>query len=105
MEIILDKEEYLKLCKQVWKRDKYKCRNPLCKKRGNFSPHHIVFRSKIRMDASFNLVTLCQKCHSMAHNHELKIINTHVGDFPEMTDANYPLTFCYKKAGKSVSEK
>ncbi len=30
-------------------------------------PHHIIFKSKIRLDVIWNLITLCRECHRLVH--------------------------------------
>lgn len=43
------------------------CEHPNCNKKAWLGPHHIVFRSKIRLDVPENLISLCQKHHEHAH--------------------------------------
>ena len=46
-------------------RDKGKCRS--CGLRSTLQVHHIVFRSHGGPDETWNLVTLCESCHSGIH--------------------------------------
>jgi len=73
MSLRIEQEEYKKLCKQVLERDGYKCRNPRCRLRNNLSVHHIIYRSELGEDASYNLCALCVDCHSAVHNYKLYI--------------------------------
>jgi hypothetical protein len=67
----LPPEEYHALCLVVFGRDHYRCRH--CKYRQNLTAHHIIFRSEGGPDATWNLVTLCDRCHSAVHRYELEI--------------------------------
>jgi 5-methylcytosine-specific restriction endonuclease McrA len=61
----LPEEEYSALCKDVLQRDGWKCRS--CGFRGNLNVHHVVFRSQQGPDEAWNLLTLCNACHSGVH--------------------------------------
>jgi hypothetical protein len=63
--IKLPTPEYRNLCQQVYKRDGWKCR--CCRRRNNLHAHHIVFRSQGGDDADYNMITLCDFCHSSIH--------------------------------------
>jgi len=39
-----------------------------CKGKWNVAGHHIMKRSKLRLDVPYNLVPLCVKCHTMVHS-------------------------------------
>jgi predicted HNH restriction endonuclease len=67
----LPSEKYKILCRQVLDRDGWKCRH--CGFRETLSCHHIVFRSEGGDDVSWNLVTVCERCHSALHRYELFI--------------------------------
>jgi 5-methylcytosine-specific restriction endonuclease McrA len=62
-------------------RDGWKCRR--CGMRNNLHCHHIVFRSERGVDASWNLITLCQLHHDKIHTYALHIFvaeGNHVGE-------------------------
>ncbi len=63
--IVLPVNEYRNLVQLVLHRDKWKCR--VCKRRSNLHVHHIVYRSQLGDDASWNLITLCTLCHDGIH--------------------------------------
>lgn len=55
--------------KNVYYRDFHQCRK--CKARKNLQLHHVLPRRLNGPDEEFNLVTLCQLCHTMWHKIEL----------------------------------
>jgi len=59
----LDGEEYERFRRSVFDRDGWKCRNPFCRSNVGLSVHHIVKRSKIRLDTMENCIALCVACH------------------------------------------
>jgi 5-methylcytosine-specific restriction endonuclease McrA len=61
----LPEDEYRALCKSILQRDRWKCRS--CGMRNNLHVHHIVFRSQQGPDEAWNLITLCNACHSGIH--------------------------------------
>jgi len=69
----LDAEAYKALCRSVLDRDEWKCRNPECGLRNNLHVHHIIFRSELGEDVSWNLVTICSDCHNAVHDYTLYI--------------------------------
>jgi hypothetical protein len=70
----LPPDEYKILCRRIFDRDGWKCRNPRCKSRNNLSAHHVIFRSEGGDDASWNLITLCAFHHEKIHRYELYIL-------------------------------
>ena len=72
MSLRLPSEEYAALCKQVLNRDGWKCRR--CGLRNNLHVHHIIFRSEMGEDVSWNLITLCSNCHDRIHDYTLYIL-------------------------------
>lgn len=63
-----------KLTNAVYRRDKWKCRNPMCEDRNGLHPHHIVFASQGGPDTMENLITLCAwNCHRAIHEGRLVI--------------------------------
>jgi 5-methylcytosine-specific restriction endonuclease McrA len=63
------------LTDQVYRRDKWKCRNPMCGDRNGLHPHHIIFKSHGGADTMENLITLCGwNCHRAIHDGDLKIV-------------------------------
>lgn len=71
MSLRIPLEEYKELCKRVLQRDNYKCRH--CGFRSTLSCHHIIYRSSGGVDESWNLITLCELCHSKVHDYKLFI--------------------------------
>lgn len=63
----LSPTEYKSLCGEVMRRDGYRCRNPLCRKREGLHAHHIIFRSQGGDDARENMATVCNECHNKLH--------------------------------------
>lgn len=58
-------------------RDNHKCQNPNCKNKSKnivLKIHHIVFRDKSGTDAPYNLITLCDKCHTPANHKKGKFL-------------------------------
>lgn len=58
----------------VLNRDNYTCQ--YCKgkhKDSKLEVHHIIYRSNHGSDDEGNLITLCQTCHKMLHNSEIKL--------------------------------
>ena len=58
----------------VLNRDKYTCQ--YCKgkhKDSKLEVHHIIYRSNHGSDDESNLITLCQTCHKLLHNGEIKL--------------------------------
>jgi 5-methylcytosine-specific restriction endonuclease McrA len=82
MSLRLSNDEYKALCRRVWDRDGWRCRNPRCQLRNNLSCHHIKYRSENGPDESWNICALCVDCHSAVHNYKLFISvaeSNHVG--------------------------
>lgn len=88
--LILSPHDYRNLCNEVLHRDGYKCRVPQCKRRNNLHTHHIIFRSHGGDDVSWNLLTLCNDCHSALHDRYLVI---HSADGSDLIDANKGVKF------------
>ena len=60
--------------KMVLNRDNYTCQ--YCKgkrKDSKLEVHHIIYRSNHGSDDEINLITLCQTCHKLLHNGEIKL--------------------------------
>ena len=58
----------------VLNRDNYTCQ--YCKgkrKDSKLEVHHIIYRSNHGSDDEINLITLCQTCHKLLHNGEIKL--------------------------------
>ena len=80
MSLRLLPEEYKILCRRVLDRDGWKCRH--CGYRQNLGCHHIVFRSEMGVDESWNLIALCNECHDKVHAYTLFVFvaeGNHVG--------------------------
>jgi 5-methylcytosine-specific restriction endonuclease McrA len=61
------KSGWKKLVKQCFERDAHKCQ--ICKRPGALHPHHIIPKSRLRVDHVDNLVSLCPECHRGVHDH------------------------------------
>ena len=72
MSLRLPLEEYKAVCRTVLDRDQWKCRR--CGYRQSLHLHHIIFRSEMGVDESWNLITLCNTCHDAVHSGKLYII-------------------------------
>ena len=58
-------------------RDGHKCQNPNCKNKSKtpiLRIHHIVFSDEGGTDAPYNLITLCDKCHTPANHKKSKFL-------------------------------
>jgi hypothetical protein len=88
--IRLSPAKYKSLCEVVLTRDGWACRR--CNRRSHLQVHHIIKRSKVRLDVDWNLVTLCERCHTMVERHEVDIVGA---------DANVPdgLSFVVRRQG------
>jgi 5-methylcytosine-specific restriction endonuclease McrA len=64
--IKLPPDAYERVRLEVLNRDGWKCQN--CGSSGNLQVHHQVFRSQAGDDSEFNLITLCNSCHSNEHD-------------------------------------
>lgn len=73
MSLRLEPEEYNILRGRVLDRDGWKCRNPQCKLRNNLHCHHIVYRSEMGVDETWNIVTICSDCHDLIHAYKMFI--------------------------------
>ena len=68
-------EEWKRISKIIWKRDKYTCQKCKCKKKSSksFHIHHIVPFENIELRADKNnLILLCKDCHNWVHSKENK---------------------------------
>jgi 5-methylcytosine-specific restriction endonuclease McrA len=64
--ICLDPKAYGQLCRQVLRRDGWRCQT--CGSMTNLQVHHIELRSQSGADAEENLITLCSDCHDRIHS-------------------------------------
>lgn len=51
--------------KEVYRRDGFRC--ALCDDTRGIQIHHCIRRSRGGNDTPFNLITLCWRCHALAH--------------------------------------
>lgn len=93
--IRLDRDAYKRLCREVYSRDGYKCR--VCKLRKPLHAHHLLFRSQGGDDTYYNLLSLCDDCHSAIHSRWV-IILPHVEGQP--LDATKKLKFVFVSGWK-----
>ena len=60
-------KDFYNLREYILHRDHHRCQNPNCKNKSEqivLVLHHIVFRSNGGGDSPYNLITLCDKCHT-----------------------------------------
>jgi HNH endonuclease len=70
----LDPEAYRQLCREVLKRDGWRCQS--CGRMEDLQVHHIQSRSRLSDDAEENLVTLCAKCRQEIHLQRQPLLGT-----------------------------
>ena len=61
----LNAEAYQELCKEVLRRDSWRCQ--ACGSLRRLEVHHIQRRSQSGDDSEGNLITLCSDCHRAIH--------------------------------------
>ena len=66
--------------KSVYRRDGYRC--ALCDSTKGLQVHHCIKRSQGGSNQPQNLITLCWKCHAVAHG-------TQMPDYPDHIDAEW----------------
>ena len=64
----LDADAYQQLCRRVLERDGWRCQG--CGAMQHLQVHHKQFRSHSGDDSAENLITLCDRCHKLAHDNE-----------------------------------
>ena len=64
--IQLDPEAYQELCRQVLRRDGWRCQR--CGSQTELQVHHLQARSQSGDDSELNLITLCAACHRRIHD-------------------------------------
>src|SRR3954463_12645075 len=78
--IRLEEGHYQQLRERVLRRDGWRCQ--FCGSMTNLEVHHQSFRSHAGPDHEDNLLTLCNRCHSVEHGWlhpgDLPITNSHV---------------------------
>lgn len=65
-------KDFWNLREYILYRDNHQCQNPNCNNKTSnpvLCIHHIVYRSNGGTDAPYNLITLCEKCHT-PENHQ-----------------------------------
>jgi len=72
-EVRLEGEEYEEFKQQIFERDNWTCRNLNCRSRRNLTVHHLIKRSKLRLDIPSNAVTVCAFCHDLIEAGKLNI--------------------------------
>jgi len=89
--IKLSKEKYAVLAQRIIIRDGRRCRK--CGARQGLSVHHIIKRSKLRLDIDWNLITVCNEDHSTLEDHTLVIEQEEHLKLDGEIDANHPVRF------------
>jgi 5-methylcytosine-specific restriction endonuclease McrA len=64
----LDTDAYQQLYRHILERDGWRCQ--ACGSMHQLQVHHKKFRSHSGNDSEENLVTLCDRCHKLAHDNE-----------------------------------
>ena len=64
----LDARAYQQLCREILERDGWRCQG--CGAMHHLQVHHKEFRSHSGDDSEENLITLCDRCHKLAHDNE-----------------------------------
>jgi 5-methylcytosine-specific restriction endonuclease McrA len=73
-------------------RDGHRCRK--CGARQGLTVHHIIKRSKLRLDVKWNLITVCQSpCHAAIEDHTLVIEQDDHLKFENEIDAHNHVRF------------
>jgi 5-methylcytosine-specific restriction endonuclease McrA len=62
----LDPGAYQQLCREILARDSWRCQG--CGATQHLQVHHQQFRSQSGDDSEENLITLCDRCHNLAHD-------------------------------------
>ena len=81
--------------KAVYRRDGYRC--ALCDCPHGLQLHHILPRSEGGTDAVHNLITLCWKCHAIAHG-------TSFPELAECVDAQWMEEACVEYISEYYAE-
>lgn len=55
--------------KEVYRRDGFRC--ALCDSTDGIQVHHVIPRGEGGSDFPENLITLCWRCHALAHGHKV----------------------------------
>jgi len=77
----LPPDEYNILRLSVLARDRWKCKNPLCRSHRDLQVDHVIPRSELGPDDAANLCTLCADCHKLKGSHILLVIPNGDGTF------------------------
>ncbi len=86
---ITDSAAYKEWRLQVYKRDGYRCKMPLCNSDTRDIAAHHIFPKKTFPDKMFEIsngITLCKKCHEKTYGKETKYINCLVRVVQKMSD-------------------
>ena len=81
--------------RSVYRRDGYRC--ALCDSATGLQIHHIVHRSEGGSNHPQNLITLCWKCHAVAHG-------TRMPEYPEYVDREYIEQACVEYTADFYAE-
>lgn len=71
--------------KAVYRRDGFRC--ALCDSTKGLQIHHFIPRSEGGSNQPYNLITLCWKCHAVAHG-------TQMPDYPSYVDRDFIQQAC-----------
>lgn len=76
--------------RRIYARDGFRC--ALCDSQNGLQIHHFIHRSEGGSNQPQNLITLCWKCHAVAHG-------TTIHDYPDYVDAGYIEQACAEYLG------
>lgn len=76
--ILLPPADYAILKQHVLARDQWRCRR--CRRRSNLHVHHLIKRSRVRIDADWNLCTLCNDCHELVERSSVRILGDNANE-------------------------
>ncbi len=70
--VVLPPESFKKLACATFEADGWIC--SCCRRNAPLEAHHVIFRSIVRLDLDWNLVSLCHRCHEQVTQHKFYII-------------------------------
>src|SRR5205809_657353 len=69
--LVLHGTAYRALVLQVFELDGWKCK--ICRKRRALTPHHMLKRSRLRVDSVDNLLSVCLFCHTAIDSRDIDV--------------------------------
>lgn len=84
-EVRLEGKAYSDFIREVFTRDGWQCRR--CGNREQLQNHHLIKRSKKRLDVLWNCLALCAKCHQLVEDSKVIVIGD---DANELVKFRFP---------------